>query len=258
MSDLSSKTIVIIGGTSGVGLSAATACVEAGANVVVTGVGPGVGAARKTLPSGVEIIESDARDSASAAEAITRAKERFGSFDGLYHVAGGSGRRLGDGPLHEMSDEGLDETIRLNQTPVFYSNRAAVQAFREIGRGGTVVNVSSVLAFAPSPNHFYTHAYAAAKGAVIALTRSAAAYYAPDDIRFNVIAPGLTDTPMAERARGDAAIQAFVKSKQPLDGGRMAMPADLDGLAVFLLSDAARFITGQVIAVDGGWSVCDG
>lgn len=258
MQSLERKTIVIIGGTSGIGLSAAHACMNAGANVVITGIGDSVPEAKQSLGKNAVVIENDARESDSPVSTIAAARDKFGRFDGLYHVAGGSGRQWGDGPLHEATNEGWDETIRLNQTSVFYSNRAAVQAFREAGSGGAVVNVSSVLAFAPSPNHFHTHAYAAAKAAIIALTQSAAAYYAKDNIRFNAIAPGLTDTPMAQRARTDDAIQSFVRSKQPLDGGRMAMPQDLDGLAVLLLSDAAKFITGQVIAVDGGWSLNDG
>lgn len=255
---LEQKTIVIIGGTSGIGLSAARACIAAGANVVVTGIGDSVAEAKQSFAGSNIVIESDAREPDSASGAIAAARDAFGGFDGLYHVAGGSGRTWGDGPLHEATDEGWHETVRLNQTSVFYSNRAAARAFREAGSGGSVVNVTSVLAYAPSPHHFHTHAYAAAKAAIIALTQSAAAYYAPDNIRFNAIAPGLTDTPMANRARTDDAILSFVKSKQPLDGGRLAMPHDLDGLAVLLLSDAAQFITGQVIAVDGGWSLNDG
>lgn len=251
---LENKTILIIGGTSGIGLSAARACADAGARVAVTGIGESVGAAKDALPDGVLVINADARQPGSAADAVDRTREQFGGFDGLYHVAGGSGRSFGDGPLHEATDEGWDETVRLNQSSVFYSNRAAVRALRESG-GGAIVNVTSVLAYSPSPDHFHTHAYAAAKAAVIGLTQSAAAYYAGDNIRINAIAPGLTDTPMAQRARKEEAIQSFVRAKQPLDGGRMAVPTDLDGLAAFLLSDAASFITGQIIAVDGGWSV---
>ena len=257
MQILEGKSIVIIGGTSGIGLSAANACLEAGARVTITGLGESVHEAKTVLADSALVIESDAREPDSSRMAIERAQQQFGGFDGLYHVAGGSGRRWGDGPLHKMTDEGWDETIRLNQTSVFYSNRAAVSALRESG-GGAIVNLTSVLAYAPSPTHFSTHAYAAAKAAIIGLTQSAAAHYAPDNIRINAIAPGLTDTPMSARARNDSEIQAFAKKKQPLDGGRMGVPEDLDGLTVFLLSDAARFMTGQIIAVDGGWSVSDG
>jgi NAD(P)-dependent dehydrogenase (short-subunit alcohol dehydrogenase family) len=85
-----------------------------------------------------------------------------------------------------------------------------------------------------------------------------AAYYARYNIRINVVAPGLVKTPMSQRAGADEGIMQFIQTKQPLDGGRIGIPEDVDGAAVFLLSDHSRFITGQVIAVDGGWSVTDG
>ena len=118
--------------------------------------------------------------------------------------------------------------------------------------------MTSVLGLSPSPKHFATHAYAAAKAAIIGLTKSAAAHYAPQNIRINAIAPALVDTPMSKRAKGDDAIMNFIKNKQPLDGGRIGAPDDLDGAAVFLMSDAAKFITGQVLAIDGGWTVSEG
>ena len=74
----------------------------------------------------------------------------------------------------------------------------------------------------------------------------------------NVLAPGLVATPMAQRAAEDEAIQSFIKTKQPLDGGRIGEPTDLDGAAVFFMSDASKFCTGQVLAIDGGWSVSEG
>ncbi len=85
-----------------------------------------------------------------------------------------------------------------------------------------------------------------------------AAYYAKDSIRVNVIAPGLVETPMAERAAHDENILSFIKTKQPLDGGRIGKPEDLDGLALYFMSDQSKFTTGQVVAVDGGWSISEG
>ena len=87
--------------------------------------------------------------------------------------------------------------------------------------------MGSVLGFSPSPKYFSTHAYAAAKAAIIGFSRSIAAYYAKDNIRINVIAPALVETPMAQRAANDEAILSFIKSKQPLDGGRIGQPEDL-------------------------------
>lgn len=253
---LEGRSIVVIGGTTGLGLSAARAFVREGARVVAVGLpGPDAAAAKDALGAAALVLEGDATEAATAAEAIRQAVGAFGRLDGLYHVAGGSGRRWGDGPLHEITDEGWQATLHLNLTSVFLSNRAAVRRFLAQASGGAVLNVSSVLAWSPSPRHFATHAYAAAKAAIIGLTRASAANYAPHDIRFNVIAPGLVDTPMAERAARDEQVMADVRARQSLDGGRIGHPSDLDGAAVYLMSDAARFVTGQVLAVDGGWSV---
>ena len=116
--------------------------------------------------------------------------------------------------------------------------------------------MGSVIASHPAPQHFATHAYAAAKGAISALMTSMAATYAPLGIRVNAIAPGLTDTPMAERARGDEEIRDFAMRKQPL-AGPLIDPDEVAKAAVFLLSDEARTITGQLLNVDGGWSVVE-
>jgi NAD(P)-dependent dehydrogenase (short-subunit alcohol dehydrogenase family) len=125
-------------------------------------------------------------------------------------------------------------------------------------QGGVILNMGSVLGFSPSPRYFATHAYAAAKSAVIGFSKSLAAYYAKDNIRVNVLAPGLVETPMAQRAAKDDQIQKFIRTKQPLDGGRIGRPQDLDGAVSFLLSDQSTFITGQVLTVDGGWCLSEG
>ncbi len=256
---LSGKGIVVIGGTTGLGLSGAKAFVEAGARVVVVGRDAArVEAAKATLGANNSAMSGDATEPGTAEAAIQRAIEQFGGLHGLYHVAGGSGRSEGDGPLHELSDEGWDHTLRLNLTSLFYSNRAAARHFLRQNCGGTVLNMSSVLGFSPSARYFSTHAYAAAKAGIIGLTKAAAAHYAPHNIRFNVLAPALVATPMSERAQADEKVLKFIRSKQPLDGGRIGRPADLDAASVFFMSDDSRFVTGQVLAVDGGWTVSEG
>ncbi len=256
---LEQKRIVVIGGTTGLGWSAAQAFVRAGAQVVVVGRDPAACArAGRELCGAGAAHRADATDSATAPRAIGLAVARFGGFDGLYHVAGGSGRRLGDGPLHEMTDDGWRATLELNLTSLVFSNRAAVRQFLAQGTGGAILNIGSVLGSSPSPRFFATHAYAAAKSAVLGFSKSIAAYYAPHGIRVNVLAPGLIETPMSERAAGDPAIREFIRTKQPLDGGRIGAPSDLDAAAVYFMSDAAKFTTGQVLAVDGGWSVTEG
>jgi len=200
---------------------------------------------------------ADATDPETAVRAITTAVKEWGGLDGLYHVAGGSGRGMGDGPLHELTDEGWRKTMDLNLSSLMFSNRAAVRQFLAQGTGGSILNMGSVLGWSPSPRHFATHAYAAAKSAVVGFTKGIASYYASKNIRCNVLAPGLMETPMAQRAAKDETIQRFIKSKQPLDGGRIGQPQDVDGAAVYLMSDASKFVTGQVLAVDGGWCVSE-
>lgn len=250
------KVIVIVGGTTGIGLSAARACVAAGARVVVVGRSAESGAAALVeIGKAARLVTGDAVDPATSVRAIETAVKEWGRLDGLYHVAGGSGRKFGDGPLDQITDEGWQATLELNLTSVFNSNRAAVRQFLAQGNGGSVLNMGSVLADSPAPKHFATHAYAAAKAAIIGLTKAAAAYYAPHNIRFNVLAPALVETPMSARAVGDEQIRAYVSARQPLDGGRIGRPDDLDGAAVYFLSDASCYCTGQVLAVDGGWTV---
>jgi NAD(P)-dependent dehydrogenase (short-subunit alcohol dehydrogenase family) len=148
--------------------------------------------------------------------------------------------------------------LDLNLASVFLSNRAATRQFLKAGQGGTILNCGSVLGYSPSPHFFTTHAYATAKAGLIGLTQAAAAAYAANNIRFNVLAPALVETPMSRRAQQDPAIQQFMKTKQPLDGGRMGVPEDLDAAVVWLLSNQSRFVTGQVIAIDGGWCLSEG
>jgi len=253
---LSNKNIVIVGGTSGIGFSAASAFVNEGANVIAIGRKPDrITKTKKILGNHGTAIQGNATDSTTAQEGIQLAVDEYGSLHGLYHVAGGSGRGKGDGPLHEISDEGWDYTLSTNLDAIFYSNRAAIKQFLKQGDGGTILNMSSVLGFSPSSKYFATHAYASTKAAVIGLTKSLASYYANQNIRFNVIAPGLVATPMSERAQSDNDIMDFIAGKQPLDGGRIGEPADLDGAAVYFMSDNSKFTTGQVLSVDGGWSV---
>lgn len=255
---LQDKNIVIIGGTTGMGLSAARSFIREGARIVVVGRNEqSVHAAGDELGDAAIAFSADATQTDTAVKAIQLCREQYGGFDGLYHVAGGSGRNMGDGPLHELSLEGWNWTLHMNLTALMLSNQAAVRAFLALKKGGTILNMGSVLGFSPSPRFFSTHGYAAAKSAIIGFSKSIASYYAKDDIRVNVIAPALVETPMAQRAANNPEILSFIKTKQPLDGGRIGSPEDCDGLAVYFMSNQSKFTTGQVVAVDGGWSVSE-
>ena len=257
---LAGKRCLIVGGTTGLGYAAAARFLEEGARVVIAGRSPDKGAAAVAALSRHGLVQFAVGD-ATQAEQVERlyaeAMAFLGGLDVLYHVAGISGRRHGDGPLHECTEAGWQATLAANLTSTFLTNRAAVRHFLSRGQPGAILNMASVLAFSPSPRYFDTIAYAATKGGILAMSRLAAARYAPDGICINVIAPGLIETPMATRAVQDAAIRDFLRTKQPLRGGP-GQPDDCSDAAVFLCSEEARFVTGVVLPVDGGWSVSEG
>jgi NAD(P)-dependent dehydrogenase (short-subunit alcohol dehydrogenase family) len=245
---LAGKRCLIVGGTSGIGAAAAARFRAEGAAVVV---------GDRDDRGDAAVVHVEATDTASVDDMVTAAVARLGGLDVLFHVAGASGRRHGDGSLHECTADGWDWTIAVNLRSTFLTNQAAIRHYLAAKQPGVILNMSSVLAYAPVPKHFDTGAYAAAKAGIIGLSRQAAARYAADGIRVNVLAPGLIDTPMAERAVNEPAIAAFLRAKQPLAGGP-GRPADVADAAVFLCSDESRLVTGAVLAVDGGWSVAAG
>lgn len=257
---LSGKRCLLVGGTGGLGVAAARRFLAEGAEVMVAGLDDINSALAHSelcqLEGRCAFYPCDATDAAQVERMFKGTVTLFGGLDVLYHLAGASGRPHGDGALHECTDAGWQATLDLNLTSTFLTNRAAVRHFLAAKRPGVILNLASVLALSPAPRHFDTAAYAAAKGAIIALSRHAAARYAGDGVRVNVLAPGLIDTPMSQRAIGDAAIREYLRRKQPLRGGA-GRAADCADAAVFLCSDAAAFITGAVLPVDGGWCVSE-
>lgn len=252
-------TYIIMGGTTGMGLAAAIALKENGANVLVVGRNPESSTtAERVLGDGALSFNGDATDPETMKSAIALAHDSFGLISGLFHVAGGSGRKWGDGPLDKMTLEGWNKTMELNLTSVMLSNQAMVNYFLEHDCQGVVLNMGSVLGYSPSPKYFTTHAYAAAKSAIIGFSKSIASYYAKNNIRVNVIAPSLFITPMAKRAAEDKEILRFLETKQPLDGGRPGASEDINNAVQMFLHPDSKFITGQVLAVDGGWTLSEG
>jgi len=263
---LDGRTCLIVGGTSGIGLAAARRFLREGARVVVAGRSPEVGASAmaELAPLGPVqefVIELGLGESEVARLFDASLASLGGRLDVLLHVAGASGRQFGDGPLHECSTDGWGHVMEINASGVFLTNREAArlmlrQPLDDAGLRGAIVNVGSVLDRSPSPAHFETIAYAASKGAVRALTRSAASRYAADRIRFNLLVPGLIDTPMAARAVNDPRIQAYLSAKQPIAAGP-GLARDVAEAALYLCEPAARFVTGAELVVDGGWCVSE-
>lgn len=256
-SPLLDKVLLITGST---GIAAATAelAAEAGAKLFIASRTPenAEALARKT---GAKFVAADLVRSDAAAGIVDACVAAYGRLDAVYNVAGISGRKFGDGPLHECTEEGWDATLDANAKSMFLVCRAALaqmlkQPVAPNGLRGTILNMASVLGFSPQAQHFATHAYAASKGAILAMSKSMAAYYAPHKIRVNVIAPALVRTPMSARAQNDPKILDLMKTKQPL-AEDLIDALDVARASIFLLGDDSRSITADVLTVDAGWSV---
>jgi NAD(P)-dependent dehydrogenase (short-subunit alcohol dehydrogenase family) len=235
---------LVTGAAGGIGSAVTAALAGAGYDVVA------VDREVDRVSPAHEIVRADLSDDDQAAAAVAAAVERFGRLDVVFCGHGGSGRRFGDGPVHECTDAGWDATLELNLRSVFLVCRHAVPALRAAG-GGAIVTLGSVLGIVGGDRDFTTHAYAAAKGAVISLTRAMAVTYAADGIRCNVVCPGLIATPMSARAQSDPAIRARLAELQPLTGD-FGRPDDVAGAVLYLAS--APFVTGTVLTVDAGWT----
>lgn len=208
----------------------------------------------------VDFLVVDLNLPETAKELVDACARRFGRLDALYNVAGISGRKFGDGPLLECTDAGWEKVLATNAQTQFRMCRAAIgqmllQGPDENGERGVILNMSSILGNDPFPSCFDATAYAASKAAVQGLTRHLAASFAKEGIRINAIAPGLVATQMSARASQSPEIVAQMLTKQPLTHG-LIRAEDVAAASAFLLTRQSRAITGQVLVVDGGWSLC--
>lgn len=253
-----SKHAIIVGGTSGIGLATAKIFVQQGMHVAVVGRDEQKGKSAEaelqalaSVPGQVRSFACDASDRSSMETVYHTLLESWETLDILVHVAGISGRKWGDGPLDECTEEGWHVVMSNNVTSVYISNQLALRAMKR-QKSGVIVNISSILGMLGAQDHFVTHAYAASRGAVIAMSRSAAVYYAKDGIRINTVCPGLLDTPMSQRAINSEEIREALTYLQPL-APHVGYPTDVAAAVAFLASDEAKFITGIALPVDGGW-----
>jgi NAD(P)-dependent dehydrogenase (short-subunit alcohol dehydrogenase family) len=246
--------VLLITGSTGMAEATALLAAERGDHVFIAGLDEASCHELSVRIPGSAYSAGDLREERTSEQVLYRCLRQYGRLDGLFNVAGISGRRFGDGPLHSCSSEGWETTLTANTRTMFLMSRAVLRHWLDNREHGAIVNMGSISAEHPEPHHFATHAYAASKGAVVSLTLAMAAYYAPHHIRVNAIAPGLVRTPMSMRAQRDEQLLKYMQTRQPLSRG-MLEPQDAAEAALFLLSERSRHITGVILPVDGGWAV---
>lgn len=244
---LTGKTALVTGGGTGIGFAIAQAFVAAGAQVIITGRRREVlESACEKCGSGALWRQSDIRQTEALAALVTDVESTVAAVDILVNNAGAHLKK----PAFEMSDDEFSAVLRTNLDGLFALSREAGR--RMAGRGrGVILNIASMAAIYGLP---LVASYAASKSAVLGLTRALAVELGPRGIRVNALSPGFIHSEMASRALdADAERKLRVLSRTPL--GRMGTPVEVAAAAVFLCSEAASFITGANLCVDGGNSI---
>ena len=243
MFSLTGRVALVTGASRGLGFAMAKALKDNGASVVVNARNA------KELDEaaakiGAEAMAFDVTDSKVARTALEDIAKRHGKLDILVNNAGIQHRR----PITEWEDEDFDRVIAVNLSSCFKLSRDAVRLMLP-NRFGRIINTGSVAAILGRPT---IHAYVAAKAGLHGLTRSMAAELGRHGITVNALAPGYFATELNTALLEDKAFTAWVEARTP--AGRWAKPEELGGAAVFLASDAAAYVNGHVLAVDGGLS----
>ncbi len=240
---MAGHSILITGGAGGMGSALTRLLVARGDRVVLMGrrLEPLEELAQE-LGGSVIVSPGDAGSSADLDRAVNVAVEQFGRLNGLAHCVGSIRLK----PLHLTTPEEFAETLQTNLTTAFLACRAALAPMRKQS-SGSIVLVSSVAARQGLNNH---ESISAAKAGLEGLVRSAAITYARQNIRFNAVAPALTETPLAAPLLRSEASRAFSEAMHPL--GRIGQPGDIARPMAYLLSEDASWITGQVWGIDGG------
>jgi NAD(P)-dependent dehydrogenase (short-subunit alcohol dehydrogenase family) len=245
---LEGKVAIVTGGARGIGAATASALATGGAAVVITDVldDEGRTLAEQIRKSGCVATyrHLDVSDEAQWQSVVGATVAEFGHLDVLINNAG-----IGTLPdVETETREGYDRTIAVNQTGVWLGMKTSVPEMRRAG-GGSIVNVSSI--FGAVGGFGGSIAYHASKGAVRLMTKNAAIRLAKENVRVNSIHPGFIDTPMVEVAKGTE-METAILSDTPM--GRWGRPEEIASAIAFLASDAASYMTGSEVYVDGGWT----
>lgn len=247
--NLSGKVAIITGGSKGLGFSMAAGLASAGANVMLVNRNKDEGeSSAKELKDafGTTVISlaADITDRKQTEEMVASALDAFGKIDILINSAGINIR----GPIDEVSPEDFQKVMNVNVNGTWLCNRAVTQHMKK-SKSGRIINLASTLGLVGLANRT---PYTASKGAVVQMTRALALELAPFNIMVNAICPGpfLTEMnlPIADTEEGNK----FVVGATAL--GRWAEPREIQGAAIFLASDAASYVTGSMLVVDGGWT----
>lgn len=243
--DLTGKRAMVVGGASGIGREVARGLADHHAQVVVADRNLDGAQETAALLAGGEALQLDVLDVAQ----IDRAAAAHPDLDVLVFTAATNVRKR----VVDYSPEELDRVIDLNLKASFHLIRAFGAGMARRPNGGSIIGFSSIRAVAVEPGQ---SVYAATKAGVIQVLRTAAAELGPRRVRCNAIAPGVVTTPLTQQIRDDKAWNDAYAQKSAL--GRWAAPHEMVGAAVYLASDAASFVTGSVLYVDGGWTAIDG
>jgi 2-deoxy-D-gluconate 3-dehydrogenase len=247
--DLAGRVAIVTGGNGGIGLGMATGLAQAGAAVLIAGRNPAKNAAAvnvlEALGAKAAAVEADVTQEAACRALVEAARERYGRLDILVNNAGINIRKQ----PQEYTLEEWRAVLDTNLTSAFLCSQAAYPAMVQAG-GGKIINIGSMLSIFGAA---FTVPYGASKGGIVQLSKSLACAWAKDNIQVNAVLPGWIETELTRRARKDVpGLHERVLARTP--AGRWGDPADFAGIAVFLASSAADFLTGTAIPVDGGYS----
>jgi NAD(P)-dependent dehydrogenase (short-subunit alcohol dehydrogenase family) len=251
--DLTGKVALVTGGNSGIGLGMARAVAEAGADIAIWGTNAQKNAAAKEelARSGRRVLAlaCDVSDEASVEAAFAETLRVLGRVDGCFANAGVSGRG-GTASFTAMSTEEWRRVLKVNLDGAFYTFRAAARHMVERGGGGALVGTASLAAIEGAPRSEH---YAATKGAMISMIRTLAVEFARHGIRASAILPGWIETDMTANAIANEKFARNVLPRIPMR--RWGTGDDFGGIAVYLMSSASRYHTGDTFLIDGGYAL---